>query len=99
MSEAPYPGFPSTEKSRYVPKPKPGVFRVTKTIHNILQGVAEPGVRISEEEKAAVDGWITEHAERYWLGKHGPLQPPSEGGADIIVVSASLLLLLFSSPS
>ncbi|OBT49587.1 hypothetical protein VE04_09669, partial [Pseudogymnoascus sp. 24MN13] len=47
----------------YVPKPKPGVFRVTKTIHNILQGVAEPGVRISEEEKASVDGWITEHAE------------------------------------
>ncbi|KFY53838.1 hypothetical protein V497_08162, partial [Pseudogymnoascus sp. VKM F-4516 (FW-969)] len=70
----------------YVPKPKPGVFRVTKTIHNILQGVAEPGVRISDEEKAAVDGWITEHAERYWLCKKGPLQPPSEGGADIIII-------------
>ncbi|KFY93110.1 hypothetical protein V498_04554 [Pseudogymnoascus sp. VKM F-4517 (FW-2822)] len=70
----------------YVPKPKPGVFRITKTIHNILQGVAEPGLRISEEEKATVEGWITEHAERYWLGKNGPLQPPSEGGADIIVI-------------
>ena len=23
--------------SRYVPKPKPGVFRITKTIHNTLQ--------------------------------------------------------------
>ncbi|KFY85179.1 hypothetical protein V500_08631 [Pseudogymnoascus sp. VKM F-4518 (FW-2643)] len=70
----------------YVPKPKPGVFRITKTIHNILQGVADPELRISDAEKASVDGWITEHAERYWLCKKGPLQPPSEGGADIIII-------------
>ncbi|KFY09286.1 hypothetical protein V491_08278 [Pseudogymnoascus sp. VKM F-3775] len=70
----------------YVPKPKPGVFRITKTIHNILQGVADHDLRISDVEKASVDGWITEHAERYWLCKKGPLQPPSEGGADIIII-------------
>jgi hypothetical protein len=70
----------------YVPKPKPGVFRITKTIHNILQGVAGEGVRISDDDKEAVAGWITEHAERYWTCKGGPLQPPSEGGADVIIV-------------
>lgn len=70
----------------YVPKPKPGVFRITKTIHNILQGVAGKDVRISEEEKNSVSTWITEHAERYWLCKGGPLQRPEDGGADVIVI-------------
>lgn len=79
--------FSSLRNCRYVPKPKPGVFRITKTMHNILQGVADPELRIPDAEKASVDGWITEHAERYWLCKKGPLQPPSEGGADIIIVS------------
>ena len=70
----------------YVPKPKPGVFRITKTIHNILQGVAGKDVRISEEEKNSVSTWITEHAERYWLCKGGPLQRPEDGGADVIII-------------
>lgn len=51
----------------YVPKPKPGVFRITKTVHNILQGVAEPGVRISAEEKQVLVDWIGDNAKRYWL--------------------------------
>lgn len=70
----------------YVPKPRPGVFRITKTMHNILQGVAEPDQRISEEEKSQITDWITENANRYWFSEGGPLCAPEEGGADIIII-------------
>ncbi|TPX13378.1 uncharacterized protein E0L32_006108 [Thyridium curvatum] len=70
----------------YVPKPRPGVFRVTKNIHNILQGVSHPDQRISAEEKESIIDWITENAQRYWLSEGGPLRPASEGGADVIVI-------------
>ena len=75
---------------RYVPKPKPGVFRITKTVHNILQGVAEPGVVISAEEKQTLTDWIEDNAKRYWLSAGGPLRPAEEGGADVIFVSSRL---------
>jgi glycosyltransferase involved in cell wall biosynthesis len=70
----------------YVPKPRPGVFRITKNVHNILQGVASPDQRISHEEKSQITDWITENATRYWLAPGGPLRPPEEGGADVIIV-------------
>ena len=70
-----------------MPKPKPGVFRITKTMHNILQGVAKPDVRISAEEKQVITDWIADNAKRYWLSEGGPLRPVSEGGADVIMVS------------
>ncbi|KXH31286.1 glycosyl transferase group 1 [Colletotrichum salicis] len=71
----------------YVPKPRPGVFRVTKNIHNILQGVSHPDQRISAEEKQSIIDWITDNANRYWLSEGGPLRPPEEGGADVVMVS------------
>ncbi|KAK9423420.1 putative Glycosyltransferase family 4 protein [Seiridium unicorne] len=70
----------------YVPKPRPGVFRSTKNMHNILQGVAEPDKRLSDDEKNTIRDWIVDNAKRYWLSKGGPLRPSSEGGADIIVI-------------
>ncbi|KAI1802699.1 glycosyltransferase family 4 protein [Daldinia bambusicola] len=70
----------------YVPKPRPGVFRSTKNMHNILQGVSQPDERISPEEQQAITDWITENANRYWLSKGGPLRPVEEGGADIVVI-------------
>ncbi|RSL38986.1 hypothetical protein CEP53_014410 [Fusarium sp. AF-6] len=70
----------------YVPKPRPGVFRITKNQHNILQGVSHPDQRISDPEKAAITDWIEDNANRYWLSEGGPLRPPEEGGADIIFV-------------
>ncbi|CEJ54667.1 hypothetical protein PMG11_00966 [Penicillium brasilianum] len=103
----------------YVPKPKPGIFRITKNNHNILQGVAPPGTRFTQEDRGILQEWVLENAERYWLkGKsfafpqwfdnlryraypllqehglppppwhqsNGPLMPPWEGGADVIVV-------------
>ncbi|KAI0834002.1 glycosyltransferase family 4 protein [Hypoxylon sp. FL0890] len=70
----------------YVPKPRPGVFRITKNMHNILQGVSNPGERVAPDEQATIIDWITENANRYWLSKGGPLRPAEEGGADIIVI-------------
>ncbi|OHE94978.1 glycosyl transferase group 1 [Colletotrichum orchidophilum] len=70
----------------YVPKPRPGVFRVTKNIHNILQGVSHPDQRISAEEKQSIIDWITDNANRYWLSEGGPLRPPEEGGADVVMI-------------
>ncbi|KAJ5666494.1 uncharacterized protein N7477_008942 [Penicillium maclennaniae] len=103
----------------YVPKPRHGVFRITKNNHNILQGVAPPGTRFTLEDRNLLHDWVLENAERYWLKgtasqappwlehlgphvhrlfqeygapappwfqKNGPLMPPWEGGADVIVV-------------
>ncbi|KEY72686.1 hypothetical protein S7711_02476 [Stachybotrys chartarum IBT 7711] len=70
----------------YVPKPKPGVFRITKNIHNILQGVSREDQRISEDDKNSISEWILSNAHRYWLADGGPLQPPEKGGADIIFI-------------
>lgn len=69
-----------------MPKPRPGVFRITKNVHNILQGVSHPDQRISPDEKQAIVDWITDNAERYWLTPGGPLAPPEDGGAHVIVI-------------
>lgn len=73
-----------------VPKPRPGILRITKRIHNILHGIAPPDQRVSLEEKATVLGWLVENAQRYWLVEGGALCPPDEGGADIVVVRISV---------
>ncbi|OQE16726.1 hypothetical protein PENSTE_c023G03107 [Penicillium steckii] len=103
----------------YVPKPKPGIFRITKNNHNILQGVAPAGTRFTQDDKDLLRDWILENAERYWLKgrrflapqwfdnlrsyaypllqehgppppswhqNNGPLMPPWEGGADVIII-------------
>ncbi|KAL7624688.1 hypothetical protein AAE478_006258 [Parahypoxylon ruwenzoriense] len=74
------------ELTWYVPKPRPGVFRSTKNMHNILQGVSSPNERVSHEEQLIITDWITENANRYWLSKGGPLRPAEEGGAHIVVI-------------
>ncbi|RKK78524.1 Trehalose phosphorylase [Fusarium oxysporum] len=72
--------------NKTVPKPLPTALRITKNIHNILQGVSPPSQRITVEEKKAVIHWITENAYRYWLSESGPLRPAEEGGAHIIII-------------
>lgn len=59
---------------------------MTKNNHNILQGVARPGERLTIENKQLLQEWIEENARRYWTGPSGPLLHPSEGGADVIIV-------------
>lgn len=71
---------------RYVPKPKPEVFRITKTNHNILQGVADPKERLTRASQQLLDDWTLQNAKRFWLSEGGPLSPRSEGGADIVIV-------------
>ncbi|GAM39550.1 hypothetical protein TCE0_034f11188 [Talaromyces pinophilus] len=70
----------------YVPKPRPGVFRITKTNHNILQGVSAPGERFTEDRQQTIEEWLQDNARRYWLSSGGPLQKPSEGGADMVII-------------
>lgn len=72
-----------------MPKPHPGVFRVTKNIHNTLQGVSPEGQFITEDEKSAIREWITDNGNRYWFSEGGPLCRPEKGGADIVIVSCA----------
>ena len=37
--------------------PRPEVFRVTKTNHNILQGVAGPDERLHDDQKRILADW------------------------------------------
>ena len=69
-----------------MPKPKPEVFRITKNNHNILQGVADPKLRLLEKQVAALDDWCLQNAERFWISEGGPLAPRSQGGADVVII-------------
>ncbi|KAJ6546539.1 trehalose phosphorylase [Mycena vulgaris] len=66
----------------YVPNPSPTVFRTTKNNHNILQGVAPPELRLTQENKDRFDEWILKNGLR-WTAEGGPLAP---GGVDIAFV-------------
>lgn len=72
--------------SWWVPKPKPEVFRVTKTNHNILQGVADPETRLTEEGQKLISDWTQNNAERFWTHSGGPLAARSDGGVDVVIV-------------
>ena len=72
---------------RYVPNPSPSVFRTTKNNHNILQGVADPNLRLTKEAKENFDSWILKNGLR-WTGEGGPLAP---GGVDIAFIGQFLL--------
>lgn len=67
----------------YIPSPSPAVFRTTKNNHNILQGVADPSLRLTQAQQDQFTQWITYNAERYWLSEGGPL---AAGGADVIFI-------------
>ncbi|KAJ2917257.1 hypothetical protein MD484_g3193, partial [Candolleomyces efflorescens] len=66
----------------YVPNPSPAVFRITKNNHNILQGVASPDLRLTQEQKDTFDAWILKNGLR-WTAEGGPL---AEGGVDIVFI-------------
>ncbi|KAG9318876.1 glycosyltransferase family 4 protein [Chiua virens] len=66
----------------YVPNPSPSVFRTTKNNHNILQGVAAPDLRLTDEAKAQFDAWILKNGLR-WTAEGGPLSP---GGVDVAFI-------------
>jgi len=66
----------------YVPNPSPSVFRITKNNHNILQGVAPPDLRLTQDNKDTFDAWILKNGLR-WTAAGGPLAP---GGVDIAFI-------------
>ncbi|TFK72187.1 trehalose phosphorylase [Pluteus cervinus] len=66
----------------YVPNPSPSVFRTTKNNHNILQGVAAPDLRLTQEAKDNFDAWILKNGLR-WTAEGGPLAP---GGVDVAFI-------------
>ncbi|KAF2457081.1 trehalose synthase (Ccg-9) [Lineolata rhizophorae] len=70
----------------YVPKPKPEVFRITKTNHNILQGVAAPSERLTLAQQDILNTWAHQNATRYWTQHGGPLASRGDGGADVIII-------------
>lgn len=74
------------ENCRYVPKPDPDVFRITKTNHNILQGVADPDERLGDEQAEKIRSWTETNARDFWLGEGGPLRSVKDGGAHIVIV-------------
>lgn len=69
-----------------MPKPKPDVFRITKTNHNILQGVADPHEHLTDEQAEEIRVWTETNAKRFWLGEKGPLRAVKDGGAHLVVV-------------
>ena len=76
-----------THSRRYVPNPSPSVFRTTKNNHNILQGVADPNLRLTKEAKEGFDSWILKNGLR-WTAEGGPL---AEGGVDIAFIGNAIL--------
>ncbi|KAK5727146.1 hypothetical protein LTR15_003039 [Elasticomyces elasticus] len=74
------------EASWWVPRPKPEVFRVTKTNHNILQGVADPKERLTLNQQDLVRDWVYSNAEHYWTRDGGPLASRTKGGVDVVIV-------------
>jgi hypothetical protein len=81
-----FPSFPlivnPSNRNRYVPNPSPSVFRTTKNNHNILQGVAPPELRLTQEAKDNFDAWILKNGLR-WTAEGGPL---ARGGVDIVFI-------------
>ena len=69
-----------------MPNPSPSVFRTTKNNHNILQGVAAPDLRLTQEAKDNFDAWILKNGLR-WTAEGGPLAP---GGVDIAFIGENL---------
>ena len=51
-----------------------------------MQGVSKPGETLTEENKDTFHVWIVTNAKRYWFTKNGPLLPPEQGGADIVII-------------
>ena len=67
------------------------MFDITKRkFHNVLQGVAAPDVRLTEEEKQMFIDWSDENAQRFWLDDNGPIK-----NSDVIVIDDPQCKILY----
>lgn len=63
-------------------KPRPEIFDITKRkFHNVLQGIAPPDERLTEEDKEMYINWSRDNAESYWLGDKGPIK-----NSDVLII-------------
>ena len=76
------------------------MFRTTKNNHNILQGVAAPTLRLTQEQRDNFDSWILKNGLR-WTAEGGPLAP---GGVDVAFIGErhslflpDMILILFAA--
>jgi hypothetical protein len=66
----------------FVARPKPEIFDITKRkFHNVLQGVADPSVRLEDSDKEAFIEWSNDNVKRFWGDRGGPLQ-----NSDVIII-------------
>ncbi|KAI9495770.1 hypothetical protein BDB00DRAFT_869990 [Zychaea mexicana] len=66
----------------FVMRPKPEIYRITKQkFHNVLQGVAKPGVELQERDKTMFLDWTEENVNRFWADDNDPIKT-----SDVIVI-------------
>ncbi|RHZ50570.1 hypothetical protein Glove_495g36 [Diversispora epigaea] len=66
----------------FVVKPKPEIFDITKRkFHNVLQGVAPPETRLTQNDKDLFITWSNDNAEKFWSDDEGPLKT-----SDVIII-------------
>ncbi|KAG1469585.1 hypothetical protein G6F56_003175 [Rhizopus delemar] len=66
----------------FVSRPKPEVFDITKRkFHNVLQGVSDNDVCLTEDDKKIFNEWLKENVNRFWMHDNGPIK-----NSDVIVV-------------
>ncbi|GAA6023380.1 hypothetical protein JCM10207_002526 [Rhodosporidiobolus poonsookiae] len=59
----------------FVPNGDPSVFNITKRkFHNVLQGVADKDVRLSDDDKELFTAWTEHNYNRFWSGEDSPLK-------------------------
>ncbi|KAG1782885.1 hypothetical protein EV702DRAFT_1191336 [Suillus placidus] len=61
--------------------------------HNILQGVAAPDIRLTQQAKDQFNAWILKNRLR-WTAEGGPLAP---GGVTLLSLMTPRCLVLFRS--
>ncbi|KAL3455586.1 hypothetical protein BJX64DRAFT_272094 [Aspergillus heterothallicus] len=75
----------------YVPRPHPHLLDTVRRVQRILHCVEVPSQPLTTDEELHILEWVYKTAQRYWLTKGGPLNPRSEGGADVIIIRDAIL--------
>ncbi|KAG2219939.1 hypothetical protein INT45_010453 [Circinella minor] len=59
----------------FVMRPKPEIYAITKQkFHNVLQGIAQPDIELTEHDKQSFIEWTEDNATRFFLEEKGPIK-------------------------
>ncbi|KAJ3148003.1 hypothetical protein HDU89_005077 [Geranomyces variabilis] len=73
-------GLTDVDVKWHVMKPMPEIFDITKRkFHNVLQGVADTSVHLTDDDKALFEQWASSNVKRYWAD--GPIME-----SDVIII-------------